>query len=255
MARMTLDDLIASRAKIYAQQLTAAAQRATKEEEIRIASERELGSIQDAAGIKLEGRHEFTVASGFVDSVYDRVLIEYKNPSSQSAKIGPTLDSPGTRKVVEQIKSRFRDMRLEHGQPLNSLFGVGLDGRYFVFVRFRDGQCHVQEPMPVTQYSAEKFLWALFNLGTKGKPFTPTELARDFGADAPFARSAVKGLYETLLTAGAAAGNTGDLETLEEKVDQVAAEVLMVPAAKLKVMCDELQLLRGTVSSPSEQDD
>ena len=197
---MSLDTLIASSAKTYAEQLTAAAERATKEEEIRIASERELGAIQAAAGIKLEGKHEFTVASGFVDSVYDRVLIEYKNPSSQSAKIGPTLDSPGTRKVVEQIKSRFNDMRAQHSQPLNSLFGVGLDGRYFVFVRFRDGEWHVQEPVPVTQYSAEKFLWALFNLGTKGKPFTPTELARDFGADAPLARSAVKGLYETLLT-------------------------------------------------------
>src|SRR5260370_17948155 len=92
-------------------------------------------------------------------------------------------------------------MRSEHGHPLNSLFGVGLDGRYFVFVRFRDGDWHLQEPMPVTQFSAEKFLWALFKLGTKGKPFTPTELARDFGADAPLARLAVKGLYDTLLTA------------------------------------------------------
>jgi hypothetical protein len=198
---MSLDALIANHAKTYAEKLTAAAEKATKEEEIRIASERELGSIQAAAGIKLEGRHEFTVASGFVDSVYDRVLIEYKNPSSASAKIGPSLDSPGTKKVVEQIKSRFTDMRSQHSQPLNSLFGVGLDGRYFVFVRFRDGGWHVQEPMPVTQYSAEKFLWALFNLGTKGKPFTPTELARDFGADAPLARAAVKGLYETLQTA------------------------------------------------------
>lgn len=181
MAEMKLDDLITTRAKAYADRLTAAAQKATKEEEIRIASERELGSIQDAAGIKLEGRHEFTVASGFVDSVYDRVLIEYKNPSSQSARIGPTLDSPGTKKLVEQIKSRFNDMRIEQSQPLNSLFGVGLDGRYFVFVRFRDGEWHVQEPTPVTPYSAERFLWALFNLGTKGKPFTPTELAADFG--------------------------------------------------------------------------
>jgi len=196
---MKLDDLIAKRAKSYAERLTAAAGTATKEEAIRVASERELELIQGEAGIKLEGQHEFTVASGRVDSVYDRVLIEYKNPSSQGAKIGPTLKSPGTKKVVEQIKTRFADMRAEHGQPLNSLFGVGLDGRYFVFVRFREGDWHVQEPMPVTQYSAERFLWALFNLGTKGKPFTPSELARDFGADAAIARTAVKGLYETLL--------------------------------------------------------
>jgi hypothetical protein len=194
-----IDALISARAKLYAEHLTAAALRATKEEEIRIASERELAFIEQAAGIKLEGKHEFTVASGFVDSVYDRVLIEYKNPSSASAKLGPKLDSPGTKRVVEQIQSRFYDMRAEHGQALNSLFGVGLDGRYFVFVRFREDKWHVQEPVPVTPHSAERFLWALFNLGQKGKPFTADELARDFGADAAFARSAVKGLYETLL--------------------------------------------------------
>jgi hypothetical protein len=53
----------------------------------------------------------------------------------------------------------------------------------------------------------------------------------------------------------AAAGKTGELENLEEKLDQTAAEALEVPIAKLKVMRDELQLLRGTVPSPSEQDD
>jgi len=110
---MNLDDLIASRAQAYADRLTAGAQRATKEEEILIAPERELGSLQDAAGIKLEGKHEFTVESGFVDSVYDRVLIEYKNPSGPSARLALTLDSPGTKKVVEQIKSRFADMLFE----------------------------------------------------------------------------------------------------------------------------------------------
>jgi len=194
-----IDALIGSRAALYADRLSSAAVSATKEEEIRIASERELESIAQALGIKLEGKHEFTVASGFVDSVYDRVLIEYKNPSSPSSKLGPKLDSPGTKKVVEQIQSRFYDMRAQHNQPLNSLFGVGLDGRYFVFVRFRGDKWHIQEPVPVTPHSAERFLWALFNLGTRGKPFTPDELALDFGANAALARSAVKNLYETLL--------------------------------------------------------
>ena len=78
---------------------------------------------------------------------------------------------------MAQIKSRFDDLQTQHGQPPNSLFGVGLDGRYFVFVRFRDGDWHVQEPVPVTPYSAERFLRALFNLGTKGKPFTALEFA------------------------------------------------------------------------------
>ena len=93
---------------------------ASKEEEIRIEVEKQLAFIQKEAGIKLEGKHEFTVASGRVDSVYNRVIIEYKNPASPGDRIGPKADSPGSKKVVEQIKKRFYDMRTEHGQPLNT---------------------------------------------------------------------------------------------------------------------------------------
>lgn len=196
---MSLDEVIRQRAKIYADGLTMAASKAKKEEEIRIASERELAFLQEAANVKLEGQHEFTVASGFVDSVYDRVIIEYKNPNSASARLGPHVDSPGTKKVIEQIKSRFEDLRRQYGQPMNSLFGVGLDGRHFVFVRFRNGQWSVQDPVPVTQHSAERFLRALFNLGTKGKPFTALDLAQDFGADGDIAKVAISSLYQALL--------------------------------------------------------
>src|SRR5439155_20682470 len=107
---------------------------ASNEEEIRIESEKQLAFIQQAAGVKLEGKHEFTVASGRVDSVYARVIIEYKNPRSAGDRIGPKADSPSSKKVVEQIKKRFYDMRHEHGKPLNSLFVVGLDGTPFTFV-------------------------------------------------------------------------------------------------------------------------
>jgi N-6 DNA Methylase len=196
---LPLDEIVKQRAKIYADRLTQTALKAKKEEEIRIASEHELAFLQDAAGIKLEGKHEFTVASGFVDSVYDRVIIEYKNPNSPGGRLGPTIDSPGTKKVLDQIKSRFEDLNKQHGQPLNSLFGVGMDGRYFVFVRFRNGQWSIQDPVPVTQHSAERFLRALFNLGTKGKPFTALELAQDFGADGDIASTAIHALYDALL--------------------------------------------------------
>lgn len=79
-----------------ADQIKAAALMADKEEEIRIEAEPQLAFIERATGIKLEGRHEFTVASGRVDSVYDRVIIEYKNPKSPGARIGPKADSAGS---------------------------------------------------------------------------------------------------------------------------------------------------------------
>jgi hypothetical protein len=194
----SLDELIANKAEEFADQIKAAAAMADKEEEIRIEAEKQLAFIQKEAGIKLEGKHEFTVASGRVDSVYDRVIIEYKNPSSPAARIGPKADSPGTKKVVEQIRKRFYDLRQEHGQPLNSLFGVGLDGNYFVFVRYRDDKWQIQDPVEVNKHSAERFLWALFNLGAKGKPFSPEYLAGDFGGQAPLAQQGVRILYDAI---------------------------------------------------------
>jgi Eco57I restriction-modification methylase len=179
----SLDDIIGKRAEEFATHIRNAATVADKEEEIRIESEKQLAFIQREAGIKLEGKHEYTVASGRVDSVYSRVIIEYKNPKSPGDRIGPKADSPGSKKVVEQIKKRFYDMRDEHGQPINSLFGVGLDGKYFIFVRFRDEKWQVQEPVEVTRHSSERFLWALFNLGSKGKPLSPKYLASDFGSE------------------------------------------------------------------------
>jgi len=197
----SLDDLIAKKAVEYADQVKAVAAMADKEEEIRIESEKQLAFIQQAAGIKLHGQHEFTVASGRIDSVYSRVIIEYKNPKSAD-KIGPRADSPGSKKVVEQIKKRFYDMRTQHGQPLNSLFGVGLDGNHFIFVRFRDEKWQVQEPVEVNRHSAERFLWALFNLGNKGKPFSPEYLAGDFGSEGgnTVAIGGIHALYDAIVT-------------------------------------------------------
>jgi hypothetical protein len=199
-ATQSLDQLIALKASEFADQVTKVAAVADKEEEIRIAVEKQLAFIQKEAGIELHSKHEFTVAKGRVDSVYSRVLIEYKNPSDPGARIGPKLESAGSKKVVEQIKNRFRGMKDEHGHPLHSLFGVGLDGKHFIFVRFRDNNWQIQEPVEVNRHSAERFLWALFNLGQKGKPFSPEYLAGDFGAnETSIAIPGVHALYEAIV--------------------------------------------------------
>ncbi len=197
----SLDELIARKAAEFAEQVRHAAAIADKEEEIRIEVERQLAFLERETGVRLQGKHEFTVASGRVDSFYTRVLIEYKNPASASARLGPRLDSPGSKAVVEQIKTRFRALKNEHDQPLNNLFGVGCDGKYFIFVRFRDKQWHVEEPVEINKVSTERFLWALYNLGQKGKPFQPEYLAGDFGAtEGSIATEGIHALYEAIAT-------------------------------------------------------
>jgi hypothetical protein len=137
----SLDEFISGRAAEFADHVKNAAALAANEEEIRIDVETQLAFIRKEAGIefeKVQGQHEFTVAKGRIDSLYSRVLIEYKNPADPAARLGPRLDSPGSKKVVEQIKRRFGALNDEHGHALESLFGVGLDGKYFIFVRYRD---------------------------------------------------------------------------------------------------------------------
>ncbi|MFY9619660.1 MAG: N-6 DNA methylase [Pyrinomonadaceae bacterium] len=90
-------------------------------------------------------------------------------------------------------------MRTAHGHQLNTMFGVGLDGNYFIFIRFRDDKWHVQEPVEVNKYSAERFLWALYNLGQKGKPFSSEYLAGDFGSDSKLAQDGVRALYNAII--------------------------------------------------------
>lgn len=197
MKPTSLDELISRKAEEFADQVRATAKLADKEEEIRIEVASQLKSIQKDAGITLDTKHEFTVASGRVDSVYNRVIIEYKNPSSPSARIGPSANSPGAKKVVEQIKSRFYDMRSK--DTLNTLFGVGCDGNHFIFVRYYHDKWHVEDPVEVTKHSAERFLTVLFTFGRGAKRFEPDYLAGDFGSgEGSVASAGIKVLYDAI---------------------------------------------------------
>ncbi len=103
--RRELEEIIGLKSEEFANSLLAAADRARTEADIRSATDRLLATVESAAGIHLDPRHEFTVASGRIDSVYDRVIVEYKNPNRGADRIGSTLDAGGSRRLLNQIKS------------------------------------------------------------------------------------------------------------------------------------------------------
>lgn len=198
----SLDAIIKKHAIEFAEHVRAAAKSAGSEMDVQVEAASQLKAVGKAAGIKLHEAHNHTIAEGRPDSVYNRVIVEYKNPASPSERIGSSLDAAGSKKVVEQIKDRFRALQTELGHSIESLFGVACDGNRFIFVRWRDKKWEVQPPVEVDQHSAERFLWALFNLGTKGnRPYTPEYLAGDFGADSPLAQNGIRVLYEAILAA------------------------------------------------------
>jgi hypothetical protein len=185
-------------AERFAEELRRAAERAVKEEDIRVAVERQLAVLGQQLNVRIEGQHEYTLLRGVVDSVYGSVFVEYKNPADPSSRLGPDLSSPGTRRVLEQITRRFADVATQTGRSGAAMLGIGCDGRYFVFCRFVSGHVTTEEPVEVSRWSARRFLWAIFNLGTRGWALTPEFLADDFGSGSARARVGVSALAAAL---------------------------------------------------------
>ena len=191
----SLDEIVSHSAAVLAEQIQAAAAWAKSEMDLQIEVAGALKEFAKRAQIKLEGHHNVTVATGRPDSVYGSVIVEYKDPGTLSA----TKDAAPNKAVIDQLKKRFYDMRREENRKWNSMFGVGTDGKYFIFLRFRDDKWTDQEPLEINRYSAERFLWALYNLGQKGKPYQPEYLHGDFGSESPVAQEGVRALYEEIL--------------------------------------------------------
>jgi hypothetical protein len=191
----SLDEIVSRSAAVLAEQIQAAAAWAQSEMDLQVEVAAALKEFGKRAQIKLEGHHNVTVATGRPDSVYGSVIVEYKNPGTLSA----TKDATPNKAVIDQLKKRFYDMRREENRKWNSMFGVGTDGKYFIFLRFRDDKWTDQEPLEINRYSAERFLWALYNLGQKGKPYQPEYLHGDFGSESSVAQEGVRALYEEIL--------------------------------------------------------
>jgi hypothetical protein len=192
----SLDEIVSHSAATIAEQIQAAAAWAKSEMDLQIEVAAALKAFARRAQIKLEGHHNITVATGRPDSVYGSVIVEYKEPHYLS----PNKDAAPNKALIEQLKRRFYDFRREENRNWNSMFGVGTDGSYFIFLRFRDEKWTDPEPLPVDRYSTERFLWALYNLGQKGKPYQPEYLHGDFGSDSPVAQEGVRALYEEILS-------------------------------------------------------
>jgi hypothetical protein len=191
----SLDETVSHSAVVVADQIQKAAAWAKSEMDLQIEVAGALKEFAKKAQIKLEGHHNITIATGRPDSVYGSVIVEYKDPNTLS----PTKDSAANQKLIEQLKKRFYDMRREEKRQWASMFGVGTDGKYFIFLRFRDEKWTDQEPLEVNRYSTERFLWALYNLGQKGKPYQPEYLHGDFGSDSRIAQESVGTLYDEIL--------------------------------------------------------
>ncbi|MCS7265247.1 MAG: DUF559 domain-containing protein [Armatimonadetes bacterium] len=132
----------------------------------------------DKAGLNPLAHSEYTLATGRADAVFNRFVIEYERPGTLSNR----LSHNATAHAVEQVKSYIAGLAKRQKHEINRIAGVAFDGRYIVFVRYRDGDFSVEAPTPVTQNSLERFLRWLSSLAS-GIALTAENLNRDFSVE------------------------------------------------------------------------
>lgn len=190
---MDLDQIASSQATRVARDLTETAKRGGTEADFR----REVAHILEAAcaqaGLALVPRDEYTVARGRVDSVYNRLIVEYKRPGV----LRESNDSAANRKVIEQVQGYILDVGKREKREAHRLAGVATDGFYYVFVRRVGEGWAVDDPTAVTEASTERFLRLLYSLST-GVALIPENLVQDFGPENYQAGQAVRALYVAL---------------------------------------------------------
>ena len=143
--------------------------------------------------LNFEQRDELFLANGRADSVYNRLILEYKKPGEIKA------DNLKNRKIISQVQGYVEDLAQKEGWKKERLLGVAFDGRKFLFIR-KARRWVYQDPVDVSPDSVEFFFQNLAKL-TGGNPLLPEYLIKDFavGGDADsVAARAIKSFYLAL---------------------------------------------------------
>ena len=118
--------------------------------------------------LNFEQRDELVLANGTPDTVYNRLILEYKKPGV----IKP--DNAKNRVVIEKVRGYIEDLAEKEGWKKDRLLGVAFDGNYFIFIR-KARRWVEQEPIAVSLESIEYFFQNLIKL-VGGYPLLPDYL-------------------------------------------------------------------------------
>lgn len=188
-----VETIAAGEARAVANELLRIANRGGTEADFRRETARVLEKAAARAGLTIVPRDEFSVARGRVDSVYNRLVLEYKRPGV----IRESNKGSSNRGIINQVKNYILDVAKRERREAQRLAGVATDGFYFIFVRRVGEGWSVDEPASVNPASTERFLRLLFSLSA-GAALVSENLVEDFGPRTIRAQRAVRALYTAL---------------------------------------------------------
>lgn len=176
-----------------ARQLEEATRTSSNEAEFRSKAANIFTKFADSAGIPLRTKEEYTVATGRADTVYNRLVVEYKAPGK--------LTKDNSKKVnedaIEQIVGYIGDIAKKEHQKITRMAGVILDGRYLIFLRFFETTWVVDDPLKLNPESVQRLLKYLASVSA-GVALVPDNLLRDFGVDSPITHAVVRAFYDEI---------------------------------------------------------
>jgi SAM-dependent methyltransferase len=190
----TLEEIVVEQADVVRHQIEEAADFAESEMDLQIEVAKALDHFSGVAHLpKLRAHHNVTIGEGRPDSVYGCVFIEYKTPG----QLTEDNKSSGNKDLIKELERRPKEFQKELKRDVTELIGIGTDGRWFIFARYRTGRWEIGQPQPVSTRVVERVLRYLVGLGTAGKPFQPDYLAGDFSAESErkLARDGIATLY------------------------------------------------------------
>ena len=191
----TTDELVKQRAPEVARVIQGAAKGLPTEAEFRQPVEQLLDDFADEVGVPLRTHHEYTLATGRADTVYNRLVVEYKRPGY----LGNTLGNRNTAAAVEQIKGYIESIEKAQRIKKGRLAGLVTDGRWMIYCRHIAGRWRVEAPVPVDADSVTRLLTLLVRLQA-GAAMVPSNLIEDFGSATLTAQRATRALYTALQT-------------------------------------------------------
>lgn len=123
-------------------------------------------------GLNLQISDEFTLANGRADTVFNKLILEYKKPRTIKA------ENAKNRQLISQVQGYILDLAKKERFSKERLLGVAFDGNYFLFMRYAKRWIE-EEPVSLNEDSLELFLKNLEKLTSKAA-LIPENLIRDF---------------------------------------------------------------------------
>jgi SAM-dependent methyltransferase len=190
---INLESIAKELAPEISRRLLAAADPKKTEADFRREAALILDHVASRAGVAMTVRDEYQVARGRVDSMYNRLIIEYERPGTLRER----NSSPGNKHAIEQVRDYILGVAKRERREAVRLAGVAIDGKRFIFVRRVGEGWSEEDPVETSPASVERFLRLLFALAV-GAALVPENLLTDFGPKTPRARQATQALYAAL---------------------------------------------------------